>query len=305
MNKLQRILALFAVMLLVMPMAAQEQEQEKSKWLDDYPKHVGLTWGADEELTAGYVWRGLYVGGLSSQTDLSVGYGGAYIDMWWNLGATDWAFNNGSARANFNPEVDMTIGFSRWGLNIMFMHMYYFDKYIDGTNSRYFDFSNHGYGGGGGITQEWRIKYKVSSKLPLTVMWCTRTFGRDGYYQDAEGDVIGEAEFVSLSDENKAAYNLKRAYSSYFEIGYDWALPHDWTLTTQVGFTPWKSMYTGFQGDFAVNNVNVRALRSWEVGEHMVMRGYLQCMVNPWNLATYGVSLNGLMLNAGFGVSFK
>ena len=310
MKQENRILALLLVGVLALPMFAEETETAKSKWLDEYPKHVGLTWTVDEEVTANYVWRGLYVGGLSSQTDLSVGYGGLYLDMWWNLGATDWTFGAQKpagkvARDYFNPEVDMTLGFSRWGLTVMFMHMYYFDKYIDGANSRYFDFDNHGYGGGGGITQEWRIKYKVSSKLPLTIMWCTRTWGRDGYYQNEAGDVIGEAGFAALSETEQKAYDLKRAYSSYLEIGYDWALPKNWTLTTQVGMTPWRSMYTGFQGEFAINNVNVRAMRCWDWGEHVAARGYLQCMVNPWNLATYGVTTNGLMLNAGFGISLK
>ena len=323
MNCKNKFLALLLVGVLALPMFAEEAETTKSKWLDEYPKHIGFTWGADEELTANYIWRGLRVAGLSSFTDLSVGYGGLYFDMWWSLGAQDWAFNRGSALANFRPEVDLTLGFSRWGLNIMYMQMFYFDTYIgDGTPSRFFDYGNHGYFQGG-ITQEWRVKYKVSSKLPLTFLICARTFGRDGYYEmkdeyktdaNVAEQIIGEKAYFGVDDirsgekldpSERDHYELKRAYSTYFEIGYDFTLAKNWTLTAQVGMTPWRSVYTLFQGGFAINNVNIRAVRTWEWGKHCDMRGYLQCMVNPWQLATNGVTQDGLMLNAGIGVSFK
>ena len=37
----------------------------KSRWLDEHPKRLGLTYGADINLVANYIWRGLYVGGPS------------------------------------------------------------------------------------------------------------------------------------------------------------------------------------------------------------------------------------------------
>jgi len=295
-----------------------EYTTPKSKWMDPQPKHVGLMWNAGADIVSNYVWRGLYVGGLGVQADFMVGYGGLFLDMWWNVGATDWTFKTpykplGCA---LNPEVDMTIGFSRWGLTVMFMHMYYFDKYVGtnrygeperqiGDNSRYFDFGNHG-PGEGGITQEWRIKYKVSSKLPLSFLWCTRTWGRDGYYQkDENGEYVSDANGDMI---------LKRAYSSYFEINYDWKLPYEFTLSTAVGLTPWKSMYTGFQGDFAVNNVSVKLTRSWDLGKHLYMTGFANMMMNPYDLAIQAnpslgeVSVNGgrkVLWNVGCGFYFK
>ena len=150
---------------------AQEAEvktaEPKSQWLDPYPKRIGLMWNAGADLVSNYIWRGLYVGGLGVQADFMVGYEGLWIDMWWNVGATDWTFKTKSIALNaaLNPEVDMAIGFSRWGLTVMFMHMYYFDKYVNpntgipqtGNNSRYFDFGNYGLGEGG-VTTEWRVK---------------------------------------------------------------------------------------------------------------------------------------------------
>lgn len=265
------------------------------RWLDPYPKHVGLEWGASADLMSNYLFRGLYVGGLSLQADVNVGYGGAFIDMWWNIGSTDWTFRNTNPAIHcaLNPEVDLTVGFSRWGLTVLFMHMYYFDRYSNDRFTRYFDFDDPK-DGVGGITQEWRIKYKVSSKLPLSIMWCTRTFGRDGW--------------------NSADGTRHRAYSSYCELGYDFRLPWQLTLEARVAFTPWKSFYTGYQGEFAFTNVTAKLVRDWDAGKHLGVRAFAQIMVNPYDVAETAcknpdyVSVNGgrqCMWNVGCGIYWK
>lgn len=272
-------------------LSAENTEKTKSKWLDEQPKHIGLTWNVSMDVVSNYVWRGLYVGGLGIQPDFSVGYGGAFIDMWWNIGAGDWTFKQpyGCTKTKMNPEVDMTIGFSRWGLTVMFMHMYYFDYYknFDGTisdnRSRYFNFDNTA--PGGGITQEWRIKYKVSSKLPLSILWCTRTWGRDGYMIDGSGKQISCGDYCGMTPEQQNACSTKRAYSSYLELGYDFSLPYDMTLEARLGMTPWKSMYTGFNGDFAVCNVSAKLLRTWNVCDHLNIVGFANLMLNPYDIA--------------------
>ena len=53
----------------------------------------GLTYSAQATLNAAYLWRGLYVGAANLQASASVGYGGLYADLWWNIGTTDWRFN--------------------------------------------------------------------------------------------------------------------------------------------------------------------------------------------------------------------
>lgn len=228
----------------------------EKKWLDDYPAHVGFTWGASASVTSNYIWRGLYVGGLSAQVDATVGYGGFFANLWWNVGATDWAFTG------FNPEVDLSIGFSRWGFQFYYLHMYYFDHYADGTRSRYFDMKNHA-PSGGGTTGEWRMSYRVSNKLPLSILLAMRTFGRDGYL--LEGGT------------------LKRAYSTYIELGYDFDLTHDWTLAARVGMTPAKSMYTGYQGNFAVNLVGLKLQKQWNMQGYAV-QAFAHVMLNTWNV---------------------
>ena len=151
-----------------------------------------------------------------------------------------------------------------------FMHMYYFDRYADGRRSRYFDWGNYP-AGGGGVTTEWRIAYRISDKVPLRLMWCTRTFGRDGYMRDGE---------------------LKRAYSTYIEARYDQPLPYDITLSGVIGITPWRSMYTGFEKEFAVVNLTVGLSKSWRLTEYCSVDVGGVVMFNPssmqpfWNIVT-------------------
>lgn len=210
-------------------------------------------WSASATLTSNYIWRGLYVGGPSLQMDATVSYAGVFTNMWWNVGATDWAFSG------FNPEVDITIGFSRWGVTVLYIHMFYFDKYSDGTPSSFFDFRNHLKGG---TTGEWRVSYRVSDRIPLSCLIACRTFGRDGY------EINGE---------------LKRAYSTYIELGYDFDLTHDWLLAARFGFTPAKSMYTSYQGDFAVTLVGLNLQKHWDLG-HVAVTSFANLMLQPWQV---------------------
>ena len=92
------------------PNAKANANATSNPWLDDPHEKIGFTYGAQATLQGNYIWRGMYVGGLSLQGSADVGYGGLYADMWWNLGTTDYAFSA------FQPEVDITFGFARWGL---------------------------------------------------------------------------------------------------------------------------------------------------------------------------------------------
>jgi len=258
---------------------------EGNKWLDDYHQKVGFTWDASAIVNTNYIWRGLYVGGLNLQADASVGYGGAFFNMWWNVGAATWKFRE------LLPELDLSIGFSRWGLTLMFIHMYNFDTYSDGTPSRYFDFSDPE-DGVGGVNTEFRVKYKVSSKLPLSILWCTRVWGRDGY--------------------NDATGKRHRTYSTYIELGYDFSLPWELTLQARLGMTPWKSLYTHFEGDFAVVNIQVGLQRDWELTDYCRLRVSGQLMLNPYGINKKNVQWNvgepgrqKLNANLGVGIVFN
>lgn len=239
----------FMICLLQIPLLAKAEKESK------------FSWSASATMTSNYIWRGLYCGGPSVQLDATVDYAGFYANMWWNVGATDWTFSA------FNPEVDLQIGFSRWGLNINYLYCYYFDTYPDGTPSRFFDFKNHPRGGGG-TTGEWRVSYRVSDKIPLSCLVALRTFGRDGYWENGA---------------------LKRAYSTYIELGYDFALGQDWQLDARVGVTPAKSLYTGFEGDFAVTLVGLKLHKTWAVGSKVeglkpVVKAFAHVMLQPWQV---------------------
>lgn len=261
----RRLVGLLLVLLLSQTvLVASDTIPQKKQWLDEYPKHVGFSWGASATFTSNYIWRGLYVAGPSLHADATVSYGGFFANMWWNVGATDWAFTR------FNPEVDISIGFSRWGLSVYYIHMYYFDRYADGTHSRFFDFQNHE-PNGGGTTGEWRVAYRVSDRLPLSVLVGVRTFGRDGY----NVEVTGENGNVETE--------LKRAYSTYIELGYDFDLGADWQLAARLGMTPAKSLYTGFQGDFAVTLIGLKLNKSWSLS-HGTVSAFAHVMLQPWQV---------------------
>ena len=226
---------------------ASDQKSE-NKWLDDYSKPVGFTYDGKAVLQTAYLWRGQYSGGANIQMDATVGYGGLYLNMWWNIGVTDWTFRT------FQPEVDLSLGFNRWGVNLYLL-------YVHNFNCGFFDFANYA---DKGNRLEINARYTVSSKLPLSILWGTRFLAADGYI-----------------DENG---NLKRAYSSYLEISYTQALPYDLSLRGAVGMTPWKSRYTAYRGSFAVVNVDLSLRKDWSLSKHcgLFLKGVL--MINPYFL---------------------
>lgn len=255
--------------LLLLPVVA-EAETKKDSLFD---------WSASATLTSNYIWRGLYCAGPSLQADATVSYAGLFANMWWNVGVTDWTFSK------FNPEVDFTIGYSRWGLTVLYLHMFYFDTYSDGTPSRFFDFRNHLKGG---TTGEWRVSYRVSDRIPLSCLVSVRTFGRDGY------EVNGE---------------LRRAYSTYIELGYDFDLRENWMLAARVGMTPAKSLYTGFQGDFAVMLTGVKLTKSWDL-TCGTMSAFAHVMLQPWQVNKNNLILpiseaRGQKLSLAVGCSYR
>lgn len=149
---------------------------------DDYKKPVGLTYSAQVTVNTTYNWRGIYSGGWNIQPVASVGYGGAYVGTWWNIGATDYAFSG------FLPEMDWKIGFNRWGIDLSLLYVHFLDR----TNLDLGLFSSN--------SMEVALRYTLSPKLPLSILWATRVAGGDGYI-NAHGDAV-------------------RAYSTYIEISY-------------------------------------------------------------------------------------
>ena len=247
----------------VLPLGAQVVESSNEvETIPTEKKESLFSWSASALVTSNYIWRGLYVGGPSVQLDATVSYAGFFANMWWNLGATDWTFTG------LNPEVDVTLGFSRWGLSVYYLHMYYFDRYEDGQMSRYFDFRNQTKGG---TTGEWRVAYgrpvytnQRGWTTSVNALCAFRTFGRDGYNDETTGE-------------------LKRAYSTYIEAGVDQTFGQGWSLAARLGITPAKSLYTGYQGDFAVTLVGLKLSKTWTLN-YGTLNAFANVMLQPWQL---------------------
>lgn len=241
------------------------EELDSLKVLDKNPLEKNgsaFSWSANALIVSNYIWRGLYVGGPSIQLDATVSYAGVFANVWWNVGTTDWTFTG------LNPEVNVAIGFSRWGLSVYYLHCFYFDRYADGTMSRFFDFRNNVQGG---TTGEWRVIYArpvytngQGWKTSVSGLCAFRMFGRDGYYDDATGE-------------------LKRAYSTYIEVGVDQTFGQGWSLAARLGITPAKSIYTLYQGDFAVSLVGVKLIKQWQLS-HGSLSAFAHVMLQPWHV---------------------
>ena len=268
---------------IVLPLGAQVVEDANEVTKMPLEKKESLfSWSASALVTSNYIWRGLYVGGPSVQLDATVSYAGLFANVWWNIGAGDWTFSS------LKPEVDVAIGFSRWGLSVYYLHCFYFDRYADGTMSRFFDFRNNTQGG---TTGEWRVIYNrpvYTNKRGWTTsvngLCAVRTFSRDGYYAEARGE------------EAKGEEVWKRAYSTYIEVGVDQTWGQDWSLAARLGITPAKSIYTFYKGDFAVALVGLKLNKGWVLGERREARGdeamrragrldaFVHVMLQPWQV---------------------
>ena len=257
---------------------ASEQTSTENRWLDDYNKPVGFTYGAEARIQASYLYRGNYSGGPNIQAEANVGYGGLYALMWWNIGVKTVAFDS------FLPEVDFIFGFKRWGLDISVL-------YVHNFNCNFFDITNYPYHGN---SLELRGRWTVSSKLPLSILWATRLAGSDGYINNV-GDTI-------------------RAWSSYLEISYTHHFPYGISLYGAFGITPWKSRYTRFQRDFAFQLIEVKLRKDWSVSKHCGLMVMGAVTINPSGIAADPSSIQWkpympgnqtINANLGFGVYLK
>ena len=243
---------------------------------DDYKKPVGLTYSAQVTVNTTYNWRGIYSGGWNIQPVASVGYGGAYIGTWWNIGATDYAFSG------FLPEMDWKIGFNRWGIDLSLLYVHFLDR----TDLDLGLFSSN--------SMEVALRYTLSPKLPLSILWATRVAGGDGYI-NAHGDAV-------------------RAYSTYIEISYTHSFRYGLSLYGAFGISPWRSIYSAYQRDFTAHNIDIRLTKNWDVSTHCGLMLQGQVTINPSELAAnpqsaqwkwkdpFGQAINA---NLAFGVFLK
>ncbi len=235
----------------------------------------GFEWSVGADITSAYLWRGMRYGGLSFQPDVSIGYGGLVLEGWANIGTEDYTFKA------FTPELDVTLSYCIAGFRVGVNHLYYFDgsKYFDFKGSDYEAYMNEE----NSTTQtevfaEFNLG-DVLESVPLYIGWHTYVAGDDKYV-DYDNPIVNGAD---------TTYNMKRAYSSYIDISYDFQLPLNFTITPTIGMTPWKSTYTNYEGKFAVNNLSLKLNWELEVGDHFALDIYAIGSINTYKMNKYNL----------------
>ena len=255
---MKKLFTLFAAMMMAVVVLAEESEKAK------------FTYEAGAEVVSSYIWRGLYEGGLSFQPTASVGFDSKSdkvrfrVGAWGNIGASDWKFRSGlpnpdendmNPNTYFVPELDIMASLQLWGLVLGATHYYYFGgtPFFSGLNDE------------GGSQTEIQVGLRF------------------GDFCKASGLYFNWYMMVAGNDVNPNTG--KRAFSSYIEFGYDAEFEHDITLGICVGFTPWRSLYTDYEGTIAVNNISLRFGKTWNIDEIVDIELFALGSMN-----TYGIN---------------
>jgi len=270
---MKKVLVIAAAMMAVL-MSANAEEKKSL---------VTFQYEAGAEVVSSYIWRGLYNGGLSFQPTASVGFDAVDEDIqfrvgvWASLGASDWQFKKGTPDADGNkyytyfvPETDFMASLRLWGATLGVTHYYYYGgtPFFSGLTDD------------GGSQTEVQIGYDLGQTLENVNLYFN-------WYSIVAGNDVYEA-----TDKDGNPYD-KRAFSSYIEIGYRLDMVYDMTLEFQIGMTPWKSLYTDYEGGFAVNNIYARFGKTWNVKEICDIELFASGSIN-----TYKINKDNLFVNA-------
>ena len=117
-NNLLLALALISVSVVPVDSFAKEKNEKQDK-------EIGLSLEVGTDVVSAYLWRGQNLGGISIQPSVTLDWKGLYVSGWANLGADNWSFEN------INPELDITIGYDNYGLQVDLTHLYYLYFLLD------------------------------------------------------------------------------------------------------------------------------------------------------------------------------
>lgn len=282
-NYLTLTLALFSVSVLPIKAFAEETKTDPETAKTEEKKEIGLSIEVGTDIVSSYLWRGLNLGGISIQPSVTIDWKGLYVSGWANIGADNWTFEN------INPELDITIGYDNYGLQVDLTHLYYFggDAYFPRGGFKAQEQESY-------TTMEAHAGFHLGDlieKIPFSVDWYTTIYGDDCY----------------LNDEGK----WQRAWSTYIEVGYAFELPLGIMLNTSVGFTPWRGMYSYYEEVWknaqtvAINNVHLRVEREFEF-KGIAFGAWAECMLNCYgidktNVTTELINKENQRLNWGIG----
>lgn len=234
---------------------------------------VEFAYEAGAELVSSYLWRGQYLGGLSFQPNVTVGFESDNVNFqvgaWGSVGASDWGFRketddiDSPAGTYFVPEIDIVASLEFYGVTVGFTHYYYFN------GSDFFCWKNpkkwtENQLENNSSTTEIQLGYNFSNVLSeehnLYVNWYTMVAGAD----------------FKVTDN----FELKNNYSSYIELGYDYTFDNiGLTLGGQIGMVPWASDYYGTE-HFAVNNLSLKLNKAWDL-DVVELDLFAQGMIDP------------------------
>ncbi len=222
---------------------------------------VTFAYEAGAELHSTYIWRGTYIGGLSLQPSVSVGYEGEHtmfdFNVWGNVGASNWFFDKSTKLV---PEIDITATFTVHHLNVGFIHYYY----CDGSNFFSWQEINKVYQEDNSSSTEVFVGFnfkEFNDKAGAYINWYTTVAGRDGRKLD-DGTV-------------------KRAYSSYLELGYEIEFERiGMSFDANIAFSPWASEDIYGNEKFAVQCLSLRVEKEW-AWDACSLTLFAQGMMNP------------------------
>lgn len=230
---------------------------------------LGLSFEVGADVVSSYLWRGYNLGGLSIQPSVTLDWNGLYLSGWGNIGADNWSFQD------INPELDITIGYDNYGIQLDLTHLYYFggDAYFPkgGFKAQEIESSS---------TMEAHAGFHLGDLVecvPLSIDWYTTIYGADCYENEA-----GE---------------WQRAWSTYIEVGYAFNLPLGVVLDTRVGITPWRGSYSDYEEVWknaktvAINNIHLRAQRDFEL-KGVSLGAWAECMLNCYGLDKTNLTTN-------------
>jgi len=220
-------------------------------------ENIQFAYDAGADLTSAWLWRGIFNGGMSFQPTADLGWDSEHTSFragaWANIGADDGSFDNSLDPSKVNGELDLFASLNLWGATIGVTNYYYCGKFNGGD----LDFGNSS-------QTELSVGYDFSTLLnvPLTVTWNT-------LLHDCLAPV---------------GMDTKGYYSTYIDITYSHDFDKGWNLTGTFGFTPWKSQYTNYEGNFAINNISLTASKTWNIKGICDMTLYAQGMMNSYYL---------------------
>ena len=117
MKKTLLILALALIGVSACPYQAYAKDKEEGA-----KKELGITFEVGADVVSSYLWRGYNLGGISIQPSATFGWKGLYVCGWANIGADNWTFED------LNPELDITIGYDNFGVQVDLTHLHYFNN---------------------------------------------------------------------------------------------------------------------------------------------------------------------------------